>query len=51
MMGLAPRTFWAMSVKEWAAAVDGFVEFNGSAAARDGVSRDDFEAMKRRFPD
>lgn len=51
MMGLAPQVFWAMSVKEWAAAVDGFVEFNGSAAARTGVSREEFEALKRRFPD
>ncbi len=50
MMGVTPRDFWAMSLKEWAAAAEGFAEFNGGTAAP-GVGRAEFEALKRRFPD
>ncbi len=49
-MGVAPRDFWAMGLKEWAAAAEGFAEFNGGRAPP-GVGRAEFEALKRRFPD
>ncbi len=28
-MGLRPKDFWSMSVREWFAAVEGFAEFHG----------------------
>ena len=49
-MGLSPRDFWAMSLREWSAACDAYVEVHGGAPTA-AVTPGEFAAMKRRFPD
>ena len=51
MMGMAPDAFWTMSLREWHAALKGFVERNGVRAAPAPLSRAELERLMRRFPD
>jgi uncharacterized phage protein (TIGR02216 family) len=41
-VGIAPPTFWRLSVREWRALV---------APAHDVLTRAAFDALKQRFPD
>ena len=41
-MGLAPETFWRMSLAEWRAAVRGFQARHGAGTATP-LARNDFE--------
>lgn len=47
VLGLAPDVFWAMTVKELAAAIRG----RCGAPAQASLSRYDLDAMMQRFPD
>ncbi len=49
-MGLSPATFWAMSLPEWRAAVNGFATRTGARRAAP-LARAEFEQLMRRFPD
>ena len=41
-MGIAPEAFWRLSLAEWRAL---------TAQESDALSRGDFEALSRRYPD
>lgn len=41
-LGLAPESFWRLSIKEWRAL---------AAPAADSLTRQAFETLTRRFPD
>lgn len=45
-MRLEPRVFWAMSLSEWRAALDGFMPRRATALARA-----DFETLMKEHPD
>jgi uncharacterized phage protein (TIGR02216 family) len=47
VLGLAPDVFWAMTLKELAAAIRGRLGLAGAAP----LSRPDLDAMLERFPD
>ena len=47
-MRLSPETFWAMSLGEWRAAVNGFARRSQRAAP---LARIEFEHMMQMFPD
>jgi uncharacterized phage protein (TIGR02216 family) len=49
-MGLSPRTFWAMSLPEWRAAICGFQNARGIRAAAP-LARKDLEALMELYPD
>jgi hypothetical protein len=49
-MGLAPDVFWAMSLPEWRAAVEGFATRRGTRR-NTSLSRGEFEALMQIFPD
>jgi uncharacterized phage protein (TIGR02216 family) len=46
-MGLAPESFWRLSVVEWRA----LCEARQGARAMSPLSRNDFAALMQRFPD
>lgn len=48
-MGLAPETFWSMSLGEWRAAVNGFTARHRRTAPP--LARAEFEAMLQAHPD
>lgn len=48
---MAPATFWAYSVKEWLAAVDGYMESIGADPAAEPFTKDDLAAMMEEYPD
>ncbi len=50
VLGWTPHAFWAATPRELWAAYDGWRRIHGFDT-RAGVVRDEFEAMKRRFPD
>ncbi len=45
VLRLSPDAFWGMTLKEMAAVV------RGSAPERDGLGREGFAALMRRYPD
>lgn len=47
-LGLAPREFWAMTPREFAAAAEGRL---GLAARAAPMTRADLEALRARYPD
>ena len=49
-MGIAPDAFWAMSLTEWRAAVDGFAMKKG-ARRNAPLSRDELQTMMQNYPD
>ncbi|HUJ46946.1 MAG TPA: phage tail assembly chaperone [Rhizomicrobium sp.] len=49
-MGIAPDVFWAMSLPEWRAAVDGFAMKKG-ARRNVPLSRGELQTMMTMFPD
>ena len=48
-LGWPPEVFWSSTMHEFVAAVDGKVRVN--TPEPDGMSQDEYEQMKRRFPD
>lgn len=48
LLGLSPRDFWAMTPREYAAAVRGRF---GAAATEAPLIRSDLSALMNRFPD
>lgn len=48
---MAPGTFWRYSVKEWLAAVDGYMESIGADEAATPFSRDELTALMEEHPD
>jgi hypothetical protein len=53
MMGLAPDTFWSMSLPEWRAAVAGFARMRGqrAGAAADPMRRSELERLMQIYRD
>lgn len=49
-MGLAPDAFWAMSLSEWRAAIEGFAMRKG-ARRTTPLSRVEFDHLMRMHPD
>jgi uncharacterized phage protein (TIGR02216 family) len=49
-MGIAPETFWRMSLMEWRAALAGFMERNGARAAQP-LERKALDDMMQLYPD
>jgi hypothetical protein len=49
-MGLAPDVFWAMSLPEWRAAVDGFAMRRGTRR-NTSLSRSELQTMMTMHPD
>lgn len=50
MIGMAPSEFWNCSVFELNAAIEGFMEFNGSNQPKP-MDRDELESLMERYPD
>ncbi|NWH09206.1 MAG: phage tail assembly chaperone [Alphaproteobacteria bacterium] len=50
LMGLSPGEFWRMSLAEWTACHDGFLERHGQRA-KSPLTRPELEELMRRFPD
>ncbi len=50
VLGIAPAGFWAMTPREFRAALDGYVEARRGRAAPP-PSGEELEEMMRRFPD
>lgn len=48
---MAPATFWRYSVKEWLAAVDGYMESIGADEAAEPFTKDDLAALMEEYPD
>jgi uncharacterized phage protein (TIGR02216 family) len=48
---MAPATFWRYSVKEWLAAVDGYMESIGVDEAAEPFTKDDLAALMEEHPD
>ena len=51
VMGLAPNVFWAMTLPEFDAALEGFKEFHCAKEETQPLGRTEMEEMMRRFPD
>lgn len=51
LMGLPPHVFWAMSLPEWVAAQEGFVERFGGGGASTPLSRHELFDLMQRYPD
>jgi len=49
-MGISPRDFWAMSLPEWRAAVDGFA-LKKVSRRNAPLSRDELQTMMHNYPD
>jgi uncharacterized phage protein (TIGR02216 family) len=49
-MGLAPETFWRMSLTEWRASVRGFQARRGARAAAP-LARCELDDLMERYPD
>jgi uncharacterized phage protein (TIGR02216 family) len=49
-MGLTPQIFWAMSLREWRAAIAGYQTARGIRAAAP-LARKDLEALMEQYPD
>lgn len=45
-MRMSSVEFWALSVKEWILALEGFIEFNGGGAKNDAEPWTDEEAAR-----
>jgi hypothetical protein len=50
-MGIPAPAFWRYSLVEWYAALDGYMVKIGAKDAAQGISRDEYEALKLEFPD
>ncbi len=50
LLGWPPETFWRATPGELVAAYEGFLSAHG-LKARAPLTREEFEALKRRFPD
>jgi hypothetical protein len=50
-MGWSPPTFWAASLFEIQAAVDGFVEFNSPPEDDEPMTREELDDLMAQFPD
>lgn len=48
---MAPATFWRYSLKEWLAAVDGYMESVGAEKAPEPFTRAELAAMMEEHPD
>ncbi len=51
VLGMAPATFWAMSVAEWGAAVAGYLAAHGLGPGSAPLSRAELAALTRQYPD
>ena len=52
MLGWTPDTFWRATPHEFYPATRGLREYNGAdQEANDALTREEFEMLKRRFPD
>lgn len=51
VLRLPPEQFWAMSVPEFKAAMEGYIRAMGVAADGEKISREEFFALQQRFPD
>lgn len=50
MMGLSPAEFWSQSYTEWAARLEGFLEFHGRGNPAP-MSRARLSELMKRYPD
>lgn len=50
-MRYSPDVFWAMSMKEWVAAVNGYFESKGVTAADVPMTRDELMDLMEEYPD
>lgn len=50
MMGMSPREFWSQSHTEWAARLEGFLEFHGKGNPPP-MSRAELDALMKKYPD
>ena len=51
-LGIPAKDFWGYSLVEWFAAVDGYlVKIGAHDQDGEGITRDEYEALKLEFPD
>jgi hypothetical protein len=51
-LGIPAEQFWRYSIVEWYAALDGYmVKIGAKDALGEGITRDEYEALKEQYPD